>query len=301
MANGIRVAKSGYAVETATPPELVFSSEYATLRVEQQGSGTITHTGGRTATIAHNLGYVPMFSVHGIIPNLDSSYYFNLPFYDDQTNLFVQFPPQYILVYADTTNLYIQINNDFGYTRANASEEHDMASRSDEGSGPYYGFAEMGESPSGAENWSGCLRFESLAVAQGVSVVEAKVFFYTDQREGSGDIRIRIKGIKQTNTAIFNSDDDPYNRTETTAEVTKTIGSGVGAGSTDEWTITTIVNEILGQGGWASGNALGIKMWDNTSDDNNVIVTTSGQTYLKVLTSNTLLNYKYTIFKDRIE
>jgi hypothetical protein len=283
MTNGIRVAKSGYPVETATPPQLVYSSEYATLRVQQQGSGTITNSGGRTVTIAHNLGYVPMFLVHGDV--ISPGQYVPLPYFAEYNVLVGTYYNYYALTWADSTNIYIKLSDTFGYQYAYASAENDMAARDDEGT----------------PNWSGCLRFESLGVAQGTSVAEAKVFFYTDQREGSGDIRIRIKGIEEADTAIFSSADDPYDRTETSAEVTKTIGGGVGVGSTDEWTITTIINEIVGQGGWASGNALGIKMWENTSDDNNVIVTTSGASYLKVLTSNTLLNYKYTIFKDKIE
>ena len=61
---GIKVSQPGYDVATATPSQLVFSSKYKTLKVHAQGSGAMTHTGGRTITIPHNLGYVPLFLAH---------------------------------------------------------------------------------------------------------------------------------------------------------------------------------------------------------------------------------------------
>lgn len=61
---GIEVSQPGHDVRTASPSNLAFSSKYQTLKIHQQGSGTMTHSGGRTVTINHNLGYVPQFLVH---------------------------------------------------------------------------------------------------------------------------------------------------------------------------------------------------------------------------------------------
>lgn len=296
MTNGIRVSKPGYSVENANPTQLVYSSEYATLRVEIQGYGTLTSP-SRSITIPHDLGYVPMFSVTGDF--FGNGRYANFPFYYDQSDLFSSYPEVYALAYADSTNLYIKLSDTFGYKYAFVENGYDRAEQVVGGSTDvYYSIAALGKDTGLTLN--GALRFEGLQVAQGTTVASASAFVKVTNRGGSGDIRGRFRGIKQANTGEFNSGDDPFNRTETTAEVTKTIGSGVGTGSYDEWSITSIVNEIVGQASWASGNNLGIKAWDNTSDANNFISFSNSDTYLRVLPSTTLLNYRFTIYKDKI-
>lgn len=300
MTNGIRVAKPGYSVESATPPQLVYSSEYATLRVEQQGSGTMTDSGGRTITIAHNLGYVPVFLCHGdILRGSGQLDYFPIP--GGQGGNFATGDPGFnIRAWADSTNIYIKADDNFGYEFCYGD---DAATQFPDGGGVYYGFAEFGDDNDFSSLANAAIKFDSINISQGTSVTSAVLSWKVGARNGTGDIYGGIYGLDQDATAGFSSGDDPFNRPETSATLNVHIGSGSQAGSTENWTVTSIVNEILARGGWSSGNDLGFKIWANrggTSTDGDWTLATTAQSYLKVLASNTLLNYKYTIFKDRI-
>jgi hypothetical protein len=122
---------------------------------------------------------------------------------------------------------------------------------------------------------SGALRFASVAIPQNTTVSNAELHIYATSRSGSGNLKIKVEGIKETNTADFSS--GPSGRTRTTANNTNTFtqtGSGF-------YTInvTSIVNEIFAQGGWSSGNHIGFYVTDNGSDtgtDNFIIDTLSG-------------------------
>jgi len=66
---GIKVSKPGYDATTAAKENLVFSSEYDTLKLFYSGSGSVSVPnnpdpwipGGVTVEITHNLGYKPVF------------------------------------------------------------------------------------------------------------------------------------------------------------------------------------------------------------------------------------------------
>lgn len=62
MANGIKVAVPGYAVETADDEHLSLNTTFTLLKVKQ--SGTISVTAGHVE-ITHSLGYAPQFLVYG--------------------------------------------------------------------------------------------------------------------------------------------------------------------------------------------------------------------------------------------
>jgi len=69
---GIKVSQSGYDVKVANKENLVFSSQYDTLKLFKSGNGsqevpaadidTLT-SGTATVTVAHDLGYKPVFMV----------------------------------------------------------------------------------------------------------------------------------------------------------------------------------------------------------------------------------------------
>lgn len=107
----------------------------------------------------------------------------------------------------------------------------------------------------------GALRFPNVTLNQGTVVQSARLYIYS-QFNGSGTIRFKVQGIKETNTASFSS--NPFGRSKTTAIYTdsKTVGSG-GYFNTD---CTDEMNEILAQGGWSSGNAMGFFVFNNGSD-----------------------------------
>ena len=295
MTHGIRVAKPGYDVKTADPHQLIFSSEYQTLRVQQQVSGTITDSGCLTHTIAHNLGYKPLFIAHG---DIGGSRYSILP----ETNVGNIITPGSTSIWAtvDNTNLYIHVSSGFGHRIAYLE---DAASQFPHSIGTYYGSGVLGDWTDLGGDSHAALRFVPIGVSQGVSVYRATLKWEIFNRNGGGDIFSRMYGLDQDNTAAFSSGDDPFNRPETTAQYLLHVGAGAGPGDIEEWNVTSIVNEIFARGGWSSANALGFKFWNDntngqTTDDNYISV--SGNSYLDILPSNTLLNYKYTIFKDRI-
>ena len=67
---GMKVSQAGSDVKTATKENLIFSSQYDTLKVLASGSGSQSVpassggvSGTATVTIAHNLGYKPAFIV----------------------------------------------------------------------------------------------------------------------------------------------------------------------------------------------------------------------------------------------
>jgi hypothetical protein len=59
MDYGIKISKDGEDVKTCTEDELVFTSKRNYLKTPFNGTGTIAGAG----TVAHGLGYVPVFFV----------------------------------------------------------------------------------------------------------------------------------------------------------------------------------------------------------------------------------------------
>lgn len=289
---GAKVSKEGYSVLTAAPKDLVFSSKYQTLRVHARGSGSITHTGGRTVTIAHGLGYVPVFIIHSDLGASGS--YFQLPF----TQSYGISAPQYnedILTWADATNIYIKVESDFGYKTFNIN---DVAEEDGLGyARSYFGF---GHNFDIFGDMNGAMRFGSVSVARNATIYEASVGFYVATRWGSDNMYVYLYGIDEDNTADFSS--NPFGRPTTTA-VHRPEGNW-SASNTHYVGCKEAVQEIVNRGSWNSGNNLGLMFRDEgpsgESPDGNGVFDGSSH-YLRILDTNNLLNYKYTIFKDKIE
>ena len=127
----------------------------------------------------------------------------------------------------------------------------------------------LGESDVEAPNtyYDGACRFPGLAIAQGVTVYSAQLKIYS-QFEAGSTIRFNAYGIKEVNTAEFSS--NPFGRTKTTA-VTGGSSGPPGVGNYINIDVTSQVNEILAQGSWASGNAIGFMVFDNTSNNTSYI------------------------------
>lgn len=97
MTKVIRVALDGYNALTNTDPSrysLFSDSDNVLIKEKARGSGTIA--AGSTATIAHNLGYVPIFLAWG---QVGTTRYRAINYYELQSGIW--------RAYADTTNLYI--------------------------------------------------------------------------------------------------------------------------------------------------------------------------------------------------
>jgi hypothetical protein len=133
----------------------------------------------------------------------------------------------------------------------------------------YYGVGDFIAGKVSSIAINGAVRFPGVGINQGQSVSRAGLYFFDGNIGGTGTIRLFIKGIKETNTADFTS--DPMSRSTTTASVTRS-----NSGSATSWDIdvTTLFNEIVAQGGWSNGNALGFVLRDDSSDNDNFLADT---------------------------
>ena len=128
----------------------------------------------------------------------------------------------------------------------------------------------------------GALRFTNVTITQGQSIDFAAIYYsyYAASNSGSGNWKYKLYGIKETNTDDFGS--DPFGRTKTTASSTTDDGGGgpQHPGFTTK-TVTSMLQEIVNQGGWSSGNAMGFifeddgsfdPVWATASNDNSYLV-----------------------------
>lgn len=146
------------------------------------------------------------------------------------------------------------------------SEDDDAFERDD--TGDFTGFCAIGKNIIAGEGVEeGALRFQGLAIGQGVSIDFCNLYYKYSSvgAAGSGTWRFRVFGIKEANTASFGSS-NPIGRPQTTASLTISEGRPT-AGGTKILNVITLVQEVVNQGSWASGNALGIVLTDNGTDD----------------------------------
>jgi len=304
---GIKISKPGYDVKTASPHQLVFSSKYQTLKIKQQGSGTITDSGGRTHTIAHNLGYVPMFLVHTMIDEFFGSFYGN-----DPSDLYIDpfgYPAEAcnvdrnIIAWADTTNLYIKAQDDFAweyfYTNLTADDYS-----TDDNTGCWGSYSYVGNySVYGVED--AAFRFQNVTLNKGASLVKAELGFYLAVRHGSATVPVKIYGIAEDNCGSFPCGPS---KSRTSAYKTEACDSGLAQGTMWFVGVKECVEEVLNRSGWSSGNHLGLILMDNGTPSGSEIGTGYGYDYnpycslscLRVLRWDSLLSYKYTIFLNQI-
>ncbi len=314
---GIKVSQPGYDVKTATPSQLSFSSKYQQLKVYSQGSGTLTESGSRMATINHGLGYVPMFIVHNTLD----------PFYQ---NLFGIGASDYLIspavwyrgsvfddrnctAYADEDNLYIKMGDDFGWEyftdQADANNLGNLW-KINGGSDSYSNtLLEYGQRDVSGDShtWDGALRVENVAIAKNESLYKAEVGLPIYNAYGSNSLPMTIYGIDEDNTANFSS--SPFGRSNTTASYNHTCDSGLGVNDYWRFGVEDIVSEITSRSNWSSGNAMGFKLYQNSVSEATRATLSTWEalfneylewSHLRILRSNTLASYKYTIFVNEI-
>jgi len=67
MTAGIKVSKEGYDISSTSPDDFILNSEYGSVKIYREGSGTLTISSGtnhHTLTISHQLGFVPMCMIY---------------------------------------------------------------------------------------------------------------------------------------------------------------------------------------------------------------------------------------------
>ena len=110
MNQKILVSKPGYNVITETNPNnLIFSSDYDTLKYYSSGNVTLDLNGGTTVegTITHNLGYAPFFAVYASLGSPQTNWS-NVPvILDDYPIAWIFFS-----AWVDATKLYIRSTAD---------------------------------------------------------------------------------------------------------------------------------------------------------------------------------------------
>lgn len=293
---GIKVSRPGFDVKTAAPNELAFSSAYKTLKVSSSGSGTLTQA-SRTATIPHNLGYIPIFMAHAnLLDQFSSGEYFLLPAGSGSGAI----NNNDILAYADTTNLYIRAEANAGTHLSYPASGNDMGTKA---TFPWAtGFTAIGRTVTTDNDTA--LRVTGVDIAQGTTITSANLFIYADFVSPSTNqtIKTTIHGFNEDNTSDFSS--DPTGRALTTAVYSYTntafIGQYMG------FDLTNIVQEIINRSAWTSGNAMGFRFQNNGTANNTYIEDNfdnvhTTDSYLSIIISNTVADYKYTIFLNQLE
>lgn len=122
--------------------------------------------------------------------------------------------------------------------------------------------------------WNG-FRFTGVTIPQGATITSATLDLYSAAVTGGTLAKTIWYGALETNGVTFNTTTVyPEGKPRTTATVTKdfttsawtTTGFGI-----DPVTVTTLVQEIVNQGGWSSGNALILLGYDNGSANTSYI------------------------------
>lgn len=108
----------------------------------------------------------------------------------------------------------------------------------------------------------GAIRFTSINLAQGTSIYAANVHMYVGIRSGSSEVKAKIWGINEDNTADFSSGGGVFARSRTTNSNTNSY-SATGTGGYFTIGVTSMVQQIINRGGWSSGNAIGFVVEDN--------------------------------------
>jgi hypothetical protein len=282
---GMKVSKQGYDVKTATDTQLNFDSRFDTLKIKQQNSGIINDT-SRTITIAHNLGYVPAFTVHVKPTNYTDGYYIcpiqvGQSFWTPEKN-------SEIFAWADEMNVYIKAQDDAGYTYATADDWcYD--------SWFYY----QGSLFVGIPSWSddkhnSGIRFSN--VNRSGNVYKADLGLYITSY-GAYSTPVKTVGIDEDNTGDFGG--SPFGRSQTSASIQNTRDASIH----DIWvySITDIFNEIVSRGGWSSGNHMGFLLFDNGSTQRDTAF--YGGThydFVRWMPTNKIADVKCTIYYNKI-
>jgi hypothetical protein len=120
----------------------------------------------------------------------------------------------------------------------------------------------MGYSSSGLLKMGAAMRWTGVTIPQGATITSAVVEYYASDTRAADDVNVYIRGEKSVNALTFVNLTDYDGRTWTSATVDWTMDdytSGNWYNSTD---VSSVVQEVVSQVGWVSGNSLVIEIQD---------------------------------------
>jgi hypothetical protein len=125
------------------------------------------------------------------------------------------------------------------------------------------------------------IRFENVTIAAGATVSSATVAVYGYNSSHNGPPAGTMKGVKQVNPGVFTTGTSSVSTLYSSYPTTNTAALG-GTLSESAYvtiaTVTAIITELIGQGSWASGNAMAfvtnntnssITVWESASAASN--------------------------------
>jgi hypothetical protein len=113
------------------------------------------------------------------------------------------------------------------------------------------------------------LRFSNVGIPQGASIAKAYVEFQCDEiKDGSLPVSLLIEGELSPDAAVFaNVTNNVTSRPRTAAQVVWVPANWTGVGDRDQTSdIASIIQEIINQPGWTSGNALALIISDDPAN-----------------------------------
>jgi hypothetical protein len=117
-----------------------------------------------------------------------------------------------------------------------------------------------------SNNQTDGLRFTNITVPSGATITNAYIQFQVDEVTTANPVNLTVRGELNPNPVTFTTaTNNVSSRPNTIANVAWSnvpTWPTVGARGQDQRTpeIKTIVQELIGQGGWASGNAMAFKI-----------------------------------------
>ena len=127
--------------------------------------------------------------------------------------------------------------------------------------------SKCGEDPAGTNSWDLGVRFQNITIPQGATINTAYLKFYGNENSSGKIIDVIVKGIKETNANAFSSSSRPSQRSKTTEVVNWSIADRLINVQQTSPDITNIVQEIVSQASWVSGNAMAFVLEDNGNSD----------------------------------
>ena len=300
MGYKIKLAKSGSSYSTTDPRNLLLDSDETMLKFHSTTNDSIAITAGNTTgtcTVNHGLSYIPSFIIYAygsdpFVQQLNDAGAI-LPVIPD-----VKSGNPYINAYANSTSVVVKIElpskyNETTYTGNAALWEDSTAS---------YSIIAGKKVSTGTGS---AVRFTNIAIPQGEDIVSAKFEYKNVETTATDDIKFKIYGIDEDNTASFDNYSNVNARDKTTEYNAKTQAASTSTFNFgDTW--TDIVQEIVDREDWESGNAMGFVFNDNGSPNDKVIATETSEfdledVELKIVRPGTLtIKLRIIIFKDEI-
>lgn len=114
--------------------------------------------------------------------------------------------------------------------------------------------AKTGNSGTTSRYWGG-LRFNSVTIPQGTTILSATVEFYVTSTTYD-DPKFNIHGQAADNAGTFTATAHDIDTRSRTTSYTTWSADGIGTGWITGPDITAAIQEIVNRGGWASGNSL---------------------------------------------